>query len=115
MWHAQTHAYNVEGSGKAKWQEESHCLMSHWTHAQMHFGGGFRPQQAGKVRSEGTRAISRNQGSEPSNATIIAQSDAVADMTRSNDKLNLIPGNAVGTATPEGIPHAQIHIVYSQQ
>eukprot|EP00670_Eutreptiella_braarudii_P002389 CAMPEP_0174300488 /NCGR_PEP_ID=MMETSP0809-20121228/58488_1 /TAXON_ID=73025 ORGANISM="Eutreptiella gymnastica-like, Strain CCMP1594" /NCGR_SAMPLE_ID=MMETSP0809 /ASSEMBLY_ACC=CAM_ASM_000658 /LENGTH=33 /DNA_ID= /DNA_START= /DNA_END= /DNA_ORIENTATION= len=25
-------------------------------------------------------------------------------MTRSNDKLNLIPGNAVGTATPEGIP-----------
>ena len=39
MWHAQTHAYNVEGSGKAKWQEESHCLMSHCTHAQMHFGG----------------------------------------------------------------------------
>jgi hypothetical protein len=36
-------------------------------------------------------------------------------MTRSNDKLNLIPGNAVGTATPEGIPHAQIHIVYSPQ
>ena len=26
---------------------------------------------------------------------IIAQSDAVADMTRSNDKLNQIPGNAV--------------------
>jgi hypothetical protein len=40
MWHAQTHAYNVEGSGKAKWQEESHCLMSHWTHAQMHFFWG---------------------------------------------------------------------------
>ena len=111
MWHAQTHAYNVEGSGKAKWQEESHCLMSHWTHAQMHFGGV--PATA-SWQSPLTR-ISRNQGSEPSNAMIIAQSDVVADMTRSNDKLNLIPGNAGGTATPEGIPHAQIHIVYSPQ
>eukprot|EP00670_Eutreptiella_braarudii_P023770 CAMPEP_0174346018 /NCGR_PEP_ID=MMETSP0811_2-20130205/1581_1 /TAXON_ID=73025 ORGANISM="Eutreptiella gymnastica-like, Strain CCMP1594" /NCGR_SAMPLE_ID=MMETSP0811_2 /ASSEMBLY_ACC=CAM_ASM_000667 /LENGTH=30 /DNA_ID= /DNA_START= /DNA_END= /DNA_ORIENTATION= len=25
-------------------------------------------------------------------------------MTRSKDKLYLIPGNAMGTATPEGIP-----------
>jgi hypothetical protein len=46
---------------------------------------------------------SRNLGSELSNATIVPQGDVVADMTRSEDKLMLIPGNAVGTATPVGI------------
>ena len=37
-------------------------------------------------------------------ATIVPQGDVVVDMTRSEDKLMLIPGNAVGTATPVGIP-----------
>ena len=68
-------------------------------------GGGFRPWQAGEAQSpEGTREISRNQGSEVSDATVVSQGDLIADMTRSEDKLILIPGNAVGTATPVGIP-----------
>jgi hypothetical protein len=56
---------------------------------------GFRPRRAGEARSpEGTREISRNQGSELSNATIVPQGDVVADITRRADKLILIPGNA---------------------
>jgi hypothetical protein len=35
---------------------------------------------------------------------MVPQGDVVADITRNDDELNLIPGNAVGTATPEGIP-----------
>ena len=35
---------------------------------------------------------------------IVLQSNVVADIARTEDKLYLIPGNAVGTATPEGIP-----------
>ena len=66
---------------------------------------GFRPWKAGEARSpEGTREISQNQGSELSDAEIVPQGDVVADMTRSEEKLNLIPGYAVGTATPVGIP-----------
>ena len=53
--------------------------------------------------TEGTGEISRNQGSELSDATIAPQGDVVAGMTRSEDKLMLIPGNAVGIATPVGI------------
>ena len=34
----------------------------------------------------------------------VLQLSLVVDITRSKDKLYLIPGNAVGTATPEGIP-----------
>jgi len=34
----------------------------------------------------------------------VPQGDAVAAKARSGDKLNLIPGDAVRTATPEGIP-----------
>ena len=49
--------------------------------------------------AEGTQEISQNQGSELSNATTVPQSDAVAE-----DKLILMPGNAVGIATPLGIP-----------
>ena len=68
-------------------------------------GGGVRPRQAGDARSpEGTREISRNHGSELSDATIVPQNDEGADMRCSEDELNLMPGNAVGTATPEGIP-----------
>ena len=33
-----------------------------------------------------------------------AQSDVVRGITRSEDELHLMPGNAAGTATPEGIP-----------
>jgi hypothetical protein len=51
-----------------------------------------------------SRKISKNQGSELSSATIVPQDGVVADITRSKDKLYLIPGNAVKTATPEGIP-----------
>ena len=59
-------------------------------------GGGFRPWQPGEARlPEGTRKISRNHGSELSDATIVPQGDVVADMTRRDDKLNPIPGNAV--------------------
>ena len=47
--------------------------------------------------------FSRNQGSELSSATIVLQGNVVADITRSEDKLNLIPGNAAGTTRPEGI------------
>ena len=35
---------------------------------------------------------------------IVPQRDAVVDTTRGEDEPNLMPGNAVGTATPEGIP-----------
>ena len=53
---------------------------------------GFRPWQVGKTRSpEGTRQISLYHGSELSAATIVPQGDAVADMTHSEDELNLIP------------------------
>ena len=34
----------------------------------------------------------------------ISQDGVIADIRRSEDKLYLIPGNAVGTATPQGIP-----------
>jgi hypothetical protein len=65
------------------------------------FGGGFRPWQAGEARSpEGTRKISWDQRSELSNAMIVPQGDVVANMARSEDKLILILGNAVGTAFP---------------
>ena len=64
-------------------------------------GGGFRPRQAGEARSpDGTREISRNQGSELPNATTVPQSDVVADMTCSEEKLIPVPGNAVGRPTP---------------
>ena len=47
----------------------------------------------------------RNPGrSELCDATIVPQGDAVADMTRSENKLILMPGNAAGTATLEGMP-----------
>jgi hypothetical protein len=63
------------------------------------FGGGSRPCQAGEARSpEGTRELSRNQGSKLSDDTIVPQGDVVADMTQSEDKLILIPGNAATTA-----------------
>jgi len=66
---------------------------------------GFRPRRAGEARSpDGTRENSQNQGAELSHATIVPHGDAVADITRSEDKLNLMPGNALGTATPEGAP-----------
>ena len=68
-------------------------------------GGGIRPRRAGEARSpDGTRENSQNQGAELSHATIVPHGDAVADITRSEDKLNLMPGNALGTATPEGAP-----------
>ena len=68
--------------------------------AVLFFPFGFRLWQAGEACSpECTRGISRNQGSELSNTTIVPQSNAVADIARSEDKLNLIPGNAAGTAT----------------
>ena len=55
-------------------------------------GGGLRPWQAGEARSaEGTREISRDQGSELSDATIVPQGDVIADVARSEDKLILIP------------------------
>ena len=54
--------------------------------------------------SEGTRKISQNQGSELSGTTMVPQHGAVADITRRNDQLYLIPGNAVGTTAPKGIP-----------
>ena len=66
---------------------------------------GFRPWQAGEARSpDGTREISRNEGSELPNATIAPEGDVVADATRCEGKLMLIPRNAAGTATPVGIP-----------
>ena len=69
------------------------------------FGGGVGPREAGEARlPEGTREIFQNQGSELSDATIVPQGDVVADMARSEDKLNLIPGNAVGATTPVRIP-----------
>ena len=79
------------------------------------FVGGFRPRRTGEARSpEGTPEISRNQRSELSNATIVPQSNAVADITRREDELNLIPGNAAGTATPVGTPtcpwHSQAYV-----
>ena len=62
--------------------------------------GGARPWQAAKVRSpEGTQEISRNQGPELSSTTVVPQGDVVADVARGEDKLNLTPGNAAGTAT----------------
>ena len=66
------------------------------------FWGGGRPWQASEARSpENIREVSRNQGSELSNATIVPQGNAVADI---EDTLNLIPENAAGTATPVGVP-----------
>ena len=53
--------------------------------------GGLRPWQAGEARSaEGTREISRNQGSELSDATIVPQGDA--GMTRSEGTHIFSPG-----------------------
>jgi len=43
-------------------------------------------------------------GSELPNATIVPQGGVAADMTRREDELNLIPGNAAGTATPIRLP-----------
>ena len=86
-----------------------------WTHGALFFflGGGRRPWRAGEDRSpEGYREISWTPGSELSNATIVPQGDAAADITHREDKLILIPGNAVGTATPEGIPGARERLTH---
>eukprot|EP00670_Eutreptiella_braarudii_P027308 CAMPEP_0174379302 /NCGR_PEP_ID=MMETSP0811_2-20130205/122616_1 /TAXON_ID=73025 ORGANISM="Eutreptiella gymnastica-like, Strain CCMP1594" /NCGR_SAMPLE_ID=MMETSP0811_2 /ASSEMBLY_ACC=CAM_ASM_000667 /LENGTH=116 /DNA_ID=CAMNT_0015531795 /DNA_START=1165 /DNA_END=1516 /DNA_ORIENTATION=- len=37
-------------------------------------------------------------------ATIVPQSTVAADVTCSEDEPNLMPGNAVGMATPAGVP-----------
>ena len=67
--------------------------------------GRSRPWQPGGARSpQRTRENSRHHGSELSNAAIVPQSNVVADTTRSEEGLDLVPGNAAGTATPPGIP-----------
>ena len=59
--------------------------------------GGPCHWQAGQARSpEGTRENSRNQASELSDAAIVPESDGVADITRGEDALNLIQGDAAG-------------------
>jgi hypothetical protein len=57
-------------------------------------------------RSLLTRRHSRNLSESRilSSATIVPEDGVVADVTSRKDKLCLIPGNAVGTAAPEGIP-----------
>ena len=83
----------------------AHCMSSLPQTSAFFWGGGGAPATP-SWRSPliKRREISRNRGSELSNATIVRQGDAVADITRREDELNLIPGNAVETATPEGIP-----------
>ena len=55
--------------------------LQHQDNALLSGGGGGRPWQAGKAHSpEGTPEMSRNQGSELCHATIVPQSDVVADM-----------------------------------
>ena len=79
-------------------------VPEHWGKGIFLGGGGVRPWQAGEAWSpEATREISRNQGSELSDDTIVPQGDAVTDMIRRENKLILMPGNAAGTATPVGI------------
>ena len=64
-------------------------------------GRGRATLPAPKARSpEGTQEISRNQGSELPDATIVPQSDAVADMICGEDELILIPGNAGNAISP---------------
>ena len=53
----------------------------------------------GPVRQSGMRGLL-----ELSNATIVPQGDVVADITRGEDELSLMPRNAVGTATLIGSP-----------
>ena len=67
-------------------------------------GGSGHGKPAEASSPEGTREISQNQASELSSAAIVPQGDVVADITRSEDKLNLIPGNAAGTATTQRHP-----------
>ena len=84
-------------------QWESYDILD-WLYITMQFFFGFRPWQAGGACApEGTRD-SLNQGSALSDATIVPQGNVVADMTHSEDKLILIPGNAVGTATAHWHP-----------
>ena len=76
-------------------------------------GGHEKTPTAGRFLGHGklvkpshqiTRENSRNQGPELPNATNVPQSNVAADVTHSEDDLNLMPGNAAGTATPVGIP-----------
>ena len=74
-------------------------------HIKFFLWGGGGAWSAAQARSpEGTRETSQNKGSELSNATIGPQSDVVAEVTRGEDEVNLTPANALGTATPEGVP-----------
>jgi hypothetical protein len=71
---------------------------------------GFGPWQAGEAcLAEGTPEVSWNQGSELSDATLFLQGDVVVDMTHSDDKLILTPGNAVLVlCCPENYPMTQL-------
>ena len=66
---------------------------------------GSRPWQAGEACSpEGTREISRNQGSELSDATIVPQGDVVEDMTCSHTVHHFHSGWRGGDALSPGVP-----------
>ena len=81
------------------WQA-AHCFKpSAWCLLELIlFWGGI--QAMIRCRSLLITRHSRNQGSELSSATVVPQDGVVADITRGEDELYLIPGNAVGTATP---------------
>ena len=70
------------------------------------FGGGGSSHDK-LPKPHGTRELSRNQGSEPSNATIGPQRNMVADRTRSEDEMKLMPGIVAGTAHT----HNNFHMV----
>ena len=48
--------------------------------------------------------LEKSLGIKVSGATIVSQINVVVDRARSEDELNLIPGNAAGTAAPVCIP-----------
>ena len=93
---------NAQGQGVLDHQ------VLHISGAQHFFGGrgGGGSGHGELAKPAHMKALETSLGikDELSNATNVPQGDAVADITRSEDEPILIPGNAVGTATPKGIP-----------
>ena len=65
--------------------------------------GGVHAVAGEALSPDGTQEKSQSQGSKLPNATMVPQSNVVADIVRHEDELSLMQENAAGTATPVGI------------
>ena len=86
--------------GSEEW--ETIALLTKWCLEKRFFLGGGPGH--GKLVKHTHQKAARNPSESRIRAVQCYDCPAVVDITGSEDKLNLIPGNAVGSATPVGIP-----------